>query len=96
VISLGRKKPYRTDTLLGARRSLRTLRGLCRSLEGVKNHRVAMLIISNVVVISLITRRRHLNGFNSVDRGVIERLATIELRFLILRTCIYSLNLRKL
>jgi hypothetical protein len=92
VISLGRKKPYKTDALSGARRSLRTLRGLCRSLEGVKNHRVAMLIISNIVVISLVARRRHLNGFDSVNRGVIERLATIESRFLILYTCIYLLN----
>ena len=78
MISLGRKKPYRIDALSGARRSLRTLRGLCRSLEGVKNHRVTMLIISNIVVISLVARRRHLDGFDSVDRGVVERLATME------------------
>jgi hypothetical protein len=92
VISLRRKKPYRIDALSGARRSLRTLRGLCRSLEGVKNHRVTMLIISNVVVISLVTRRRHLNRFNSVNCGVIKRLVTIESRFLILCTYIYLLN----
>jgi hypothetical protein len=80
------------NALLRARRSLRTLRGLYKSLEGVKNHRVAILIISNIVVISLVARRRHLNGFDSVNYGVIERLTTIELRFLILRTYIYLLN----
>jgi hypothetical protein len=95
VISLARKKPYKIDTLLGARRSLRTLRGLYRSLKGVKNHRVAILVVSNIVIISLITRRRHLNGFNSVDYSIIGRIeATMESRCLILRTCIYSL-LRK-
>ena len=93
MISLGRKKPYRIDALSGARRSLRTLRGLCKSLEGVKNHRVTMLIISNIVVISLITRRRHLDRFNSINRGIIGRVkATTESRFLILYTCIYLLN----
>jgi hypothetical protein len=93
VISLIRKKPYRTDTLSRARRSLRTLRGLYRSLKGVKNHRVAMLVVSNIVVISLITRRRHLNGFNNVDRSIIiGRIeATTESRCLILRACIYLL-----
>jgi hypothetical protein len=81
--------------LSGACRSLRTLRGLCRSLKGVKNHRVAMLVVFNIVVISLIARRRHLNGFNSVNYNIIERIkATTESRCLILRTCIYSL-LRK-
>jgi hypothetical protein len=95
VISLVRKKPYRTDALSGARRSLRTLQGLYRSLKGVKNHRVIILVVSNIVVISLIARRRHLDRFNSVNYSVIRRIkATTESRYLILRTCIYLL-LRK-
>jgi hypothetical protein len=71
VISLRRKKPYRTDALSAARRSFGTLRGLCTSLKGVENHRVVILVDSNIVVISLVARRRHLNGFDGVDRGVI-------------------------
>jgi hypothetical protein len=54
-----------------------------------------MLVVFNIVVISLIARRRHLNRFNNVDYSVIGRIeATTESRCLILRTCIYLL-LRK-